>query len=113
MSSDTINEEWKKKLTEIDSDYGHHNPNKFLEEINYNEIIEKIKEESNNKMKGILSYNDEELVSSDYIGNSNSSIVDVSLGKEIGKNFFKVVAWYDNEWGYSYRVVDLLKIISK
>ena len=82
-------------------------------ETSYNEIIDKIKEESNNKMKGILSYNDEELVSSDYIGNSNSSIVDVSLGKEIGKNFFKIVAWYDNEWGYSYRVVDLLKIIIK
>ena len=82
-------------------------------ETTYSEIIQKIKEESNGKMKGILSYTEEELVSSDYIGNTNSSIVDIKLGKEIGKNFFKVVAWYDNEWGYSCRVVDLLKIISK
>ena len=82
-------------------------------ETTYNDIIQKIKEESNGKMKGILSYTEEELVSSDYIGNTNSSIVDVKLGKEIGKNFFKVVAWYDNEWGYSSRVVDLLKIIAK
>jgi glyceraldehyde-3-phosphate dehydrogenase/erythrose-4-phosphate dehydrogenase len=51
------------------------------------------------------------LVSSDYIGNKNSCIIDINLGKQIGNNFFKIVAWYDNEYGYSHRVVDLLKII--
>jgi len=62
-------------------------------------------------LKGILSYSDQELVSSDFIGNSNSAIIDINLGQEIGNNFFKIVAWYDNEWAYSYRVVDLLFII--
>ena len=77
----------------------------------YSNIIDKLRLESNNSLKGILKCNDEELVSSDYIGDSHSCIVDVNLGKEIGSNFFKIVAWYDNEWGYSYRVVDLLKLV--
>ena len=84
-----------------------------IKETSYDEIIEKIKYESNNSLKGILDYSYEELVSSDYIGNSHSSIIDVNLGKQIGNKFFKIIAWYDNEWGYSFRVVDLLMIISK
>jgi glyceraldehyde 3-phosphate dehydrogenase len=84
---------------------------KTKKKINYGELIEKIKYESENSMKGIIAYSYEELVSSDYIGNKNSCIIDINLGKQIGNNFFKIVAWYDNEYGYSHRVVDLLKII--
>jgi len=82
-------------------------------DTNYKEIVKKLKHASENSLLGILNCNYEELVSSDFVGNNHSCIVDVTLGKEIGNRFFKIVAWYDNEWGYSYRVVDLLKMISQ
>ncbi len=58
--------------------------------------------------QGILAVTDEELVSSDFIGNSHSAIVDLGLTAVIGKNMLKVVAWYDNEWGYSNRLVEVV-----
>ncbi len=64
-------------------------------------------------MKGILGYTEEEVVSSDFIGDPRSSIFDALAGIELNKNFFKVVSWYDNEWGYSNRVVDLLMIMGR
>ena len=63
-------------------------------------------------MKGILSYTEEELVSSDFKGNSNSSIVDAGYTKVVGDKCVKVLSWYDNEWGYSCRVRDLVKLIA-
>lgn len=77
-------------------------------ETSYDEIMEAIKQESQGKLKGILGYTEEELVSQDFVGNSNSCIVDVKAGIQLNKNFFKIVGWYDNEWGYSHRLVDLL-----
>lgn len=65
------------------------------------------------KYKNILDATEEQLVSSDFIGNPHSSIVDLSLTKLIGGDFLKVVAWYDNEWGYSSRLVDLCQFIEK
>ncbi len=65
------------------------------------------------KMKGILEITDEPLVSSDYIGHPASSIVDASLTKVVDGDMLKVVAWYDNEWGYSNRLVDLVDYINK
>ena len=65
------------------------------------------------RYKGIVDTNDEELVSSDYIGNSYSSIVDLKLTKVIGGNLLKVVAWYDNEWGYSNRLVEQVINVGK
>ncbi len=59
-------------------------------------------------LKGILGYEEAPLVSCDYKGNDNSSIVDAALTKTMGDNMLKVVAWYDNEWGYSMRVIDLI-----
>ena len=59
-------------------------------------------------MRGILEYTEEPLVSSDIIGNSHSSIFDSLSTQTLGDGFVKVVSWYDNEWGYSNRVVDLL-----
>ena len=59
-------------------------------------------------MKGILGFTEEELVSSDFKGNPLSSIVDSALTKVVGGNTGKVISWYDNEWGYSSRVKDLI-----
>jgi len=64
-------------------------------------------------LKGILGYTDEEVVSSDFITDARSSIFDAGAGIELNANFFKVVSWYDNEWGYSNRVVDLMTILAK
>jgi glyceraldehyde 3-phosphate dehydrogenase len=72
-----------------------------------------MKEASEGAMKGILGYSDEEVVSSDFIHDSHSSIFDAGAGIELNANFFKVVSWYDNEWGYSVRVVDLIKLMGK
>jgi glyceraldehyde 3-phosphate dehydrogenase len=58
--------------------------------------------------QGILDVTEEELVSSDYIGNSHSAIVDLKLTQVVGGNLVKVVAWYDNEWGYSNRLVEVV-----
>jgi len=63
-------------------------------------------------MKGILGYTEEELVSSDFKGNSNSSIVDAGYTKVVGDRCVKVLSWYDNEWGYSCRVRDLIKLVA-
>jgi len=62
-------------------------------------------------LKGLLQYTEEPIVSVDIIGNSHSSIVDGLLTRVLGGNFVKVVAWYDNEWGYSCRTVDLIEMI--
>ena len=64
-------------------------------------------------MKEIIEYSAVPLASSDIIGNPSSSIFDASSTQVLGKNLIKVVAWYDNEWGYSKRIVDLVELISK
>jgi glyceraldehyde 3-phosphate dehydrogenase len=73
-----------------------------------------MKRASETYLKGILKYTEDEVVSSDFIHESASSIFDKGSGIELNKRFFKLVSWYDNEWGYSNRVSDLVKyIISK
>ncbi len=64
-------------------------------------------------MKGILQYCDEPLVSIDFRGNPHSSILDAPSTKVMGGNFAKILSWYDNEWGYSKRVVDLVLLLGK
>jgi glyceraldehyde 3-phosphate dehydrogenase len=64
------------------------------------------------ELEGILGISDEQLVSSDFIGTSFSSVVDLPLTMAAGDDFFKVVAWYDNEWGYSVRVADLTAFVA-
>jgi glyceraldehyde 3-phosphate dehydrogenase len=71
-----------------------------------------LKAAANGPMKGILGYTEEELVSADFKGNSNSSIVDAEYTKVVGDRCVKVLAWYDNEWGYSCRVRDLIKLLA-
>ena len=67
---------------------------------------------ANGPMKGILGYSEEELVSADFKGNEHSSIVDAPLTRVIAGNCIKVISWYDNEWGYSCRVRDLIKFVA-
>jgi len=74
----------------------------------YEEVKAAIKEESEGNLKGILGYTEEEVVSSDFIGDNRSSIFDAKAGIALSKNFLKVVSWYDNEMGYSTRVIDLI-----
>ncbi len=76
-------------------------------------INEALKKASEGELKGILGFTDEELVSSDFKGNALSSIVDSKLTKVVGQNTGKVISWYDNEWGYSNRVKDLITFLVK
>ena len=85
---------------------------KTVKETSLVEIKAAIKRASETYMKGILEYTDEEVVSSDFIHCKASSIFDAGSSIELNKNFFKLISWYDNEWGYSNRVVDLTKVIA-
>ncbi|XP_044465766.1 glyceraldehyde-3-phosphate dehydrogenase, cytosolic-like [Mangifera indica] len=74
----------------------------------YDQIKAAIKEASEGEMKGILGYTEDDLVSTDFLGDSRSSIFDAKAGIALNDNFVKLVSWYDNEWGYSTRVIDLI-----
>ncbi|MDJ0701866.1 MAG: type I glyceraldehyde-3-phosphate dehydrogenase [Leptolyngbyaceae cyanobacterium MO_188.B28] len=74
----------------------------------YSEICAAMKAASEGEMKGILGYTEDPVVSTDFTGDSHSSIFDAGAGIELNSNFFKVVSWYDNEWGYSNRMIDLI-----
>ncbi len=76
------------------------------------EINAAMKTASEGSMKGILGYTDEEVVSSDFIGDRRSSIFDAKAGIELNKRFFKIVSWYDNEAGYATRCVDMIKLMA-
>jgi glyceraldehyde 3-phosphate dehydrogenase len=77
------------------------------------EVNAALKEAAQGPLKGILAYTDDPVVSTDLMHNPNSSIVDSQLTKVLGGNLVKVVAWYDNEWGYSMRIVDLIEFLAK
>merc|ERR1712025_753547 len=81
---------------------------RLQKEASYEEICQKIKEASEGSMKGILGYTNEDLVSTDFLGDDRSSIFDAKAGIQLSKTFVKLVSWYDNEMGYSNRVVDLI-----
>lgn len=74
----------------------------------YKEICQAIKEASENELKGIIGYVDEDVVSSDFIGESRTSVFDAKAGISLTPNFVKLVSWYDNEYGFSYKVLDLI-----
>ena len=78
-------------------------------DTSYAEISAAMKKASETYLKGVLDYTDDEVVSSDFIHCKASSIFDAGSGIELNKRFFKLVSWYDNEWGYSCRVADLVK----
>ncbi len=77
-------------------------------EASYDEICAVLKSASENEMKGVLAYTDEDVVSSDFIGEECTSIFDSKAGIALTKKFVKLVSWYDNEWGYSNKVLDLI-----
>lgn len=81
---------------------------KTTKATSYKEICAAMKQAAAGELKGILGYTDEEVVSTDFQGDAHSSIFDAGAGIELNANFFKVVSWYDNEWGYSNRVIDLM-----
>ena len=81
---------------------------RLARDTTYEEICAAIKEASEGKMKGILGYTDEALVSSDFIGDPRTSIFDEKAGIMLNSRFVKLVSWYDNEWGYSNKVLELI-----
>ena len=83
-----------------------------VKETSYKEICAAMKKASETYLKDILKYTDDEVVSSDFIHDTASSIFDAGSGLELNSRFFKLVSWYDNEWGYSNRCVDLLKKVA-
>ena len=78
-------------------------------ETTYDEICKKMKEASETYMKGVLEYVDDEVVSSDFIGESHTSIFDAREGIAVNDKLFKLIAFYDNEYGYSSKVLELIK----
>jgi len=81
--------------------------------VTYKELCATIKAASEGELKGIIGYTEDQVVSTDFIGCPISSIFDAHAGIALNNNFFKVISWYDNEWGYSNRVVDLVSHIAK
>jgi len=85
---------------------------KLEKPASYEEICKAIKEASEGELKGIMGYTEDEVVSSDFIGDTRSSIFDAKAGISLNPSFVKLVSWYDNEFGYSCRVVDLIAYIA-
>ncbi|CDR43570.1 CYFA0S12e01970g1_1 [Cyberlindnera fabianii] len=86
---------------------------KLLKEATYDEIKAAVKEASEGKLKGILGYTEDAVVSTDFLTDSRSSIFDAEAGIWLSPKFVKLISWYDNEFGYSTRVVDLLEYVAK
>src|SRR4029077_4835389 len=80
-----------------------------VKETSYKDICAAMKRASETYLRNVLAYTDDEVVSSDFIHDPHSSIFDAGSGIELNSRFFKLVSWYDNEWGYSHRCVDLLR----
>jgi glyceraldehyde 3-phosphate dehydrogenase len=82
-----------------------------VKETSFKEISAAMKKASETYLKGILAYTEDEVVSTDFLHSPYSSIYDAGSGMQLNSRFFKLISWYDNEWGYSNRCVDLLKHI--
>ena len=85
---------------------------RLSKDAEYEDIWNAMLDASKNQMRGILAVTDEQVVSSDFIGNRNSAIFDKMAGIALNRRFYKLIAWYDNEMGYSHRVVDLLEYMA-
>merc|ERR1712216_736834 len=85
---------------------------RLAKEASYDEIVAAIKEQAAGDMKGVLDWTDEEGVSTDFVSCKASSVFDINAGISLTDNFVKLVSWYDNEWGYSNRLVDLVVYMS-
>ena len=82
-------------------------------DVTAEEVNNALREASKTYLKGILDVTDEPLVSSDFIGNSFSSTADMGMTKVVGGNLVKIISWYDNEWGYANRLVEMVEIIGQ
>ena len=80
---------------------------KVAKETSYSEIMAVLKKASENELQGILGYTEDHVVSQDFISDPRTSIVDVKAGIGLNATFFKIIAWYDNEYGYSCKLIDL------
>jgi len=80
--------------------------------VSYADICKAMKEASEGSLKNILAYTDEEVVSQDFIHDKHSSIFDSKAGIGLNDNFHKIISWYDNEWGYSNRILDLASVVA-
>jgi glyceraldehyde 3-phosphate dehydrogenase len=85
---------------------------RLSQDASYEEICSAMKKASEGSMKGILEFCNEELVSSDFIGNTSSCVFDKKAGISLNSRFYKLIAWYDNETGYSHRIVDLMRYMA-
>jgi glyceraldehyde 3-phosphate dehydrogenase len=85
---------------------------KLQKAATYDQIVAAVKKHAEGPLKGILGVTEDEVVSSDFIGDNHSSIFDVKAGIALNDTFVKLVSWYDNEFGYSHRVVDLIIYIA-
>jgi len=79
----------------------------------YDEICAAMKEASEGELKGIMGYTEDAVVSNDFVGDARTSVFDATAGIALTDTFVKLVSWYDNEWGYSNKVLDLVAHISK
>ncbi|MFR9165220.1 MAG: type I glyceraldehyde-3-phosphate dehydrogenase [Dysgonomonas sp.] len=86
---------------------------RFAKEVTYADICKAMKDASEGELKGILGYTNEEVVSSDFLGDPHTSIFDEKAGIQLSPTFVKVVSWYDNEWGFSVKMLDLIASMAK
>lgn len=86
---------------------------RLKKDTSYEEIKQVMQQNANGAMKGILGYTDEPLVSQDFVGDARTSIFDAGAGMELNGNFFKIISWYDNECGYSNKLIDLAKHVNQ
>ncbi|HEX2586266.1 MAG TPA: type I glyceraldehyde-3-phosphate dehydrogenase [Steroidobacteraceae bacterium] len=85
----------------------------LVKEASYEEICAEMKAQSEGALKGILGYTDEKVVATDFRGDARTSIFDAEAGIALDKTFVKLVSWYDNEWGYSNKVLEMARVIAK
>ena len=85
----------------------------LVKEASYDDICKAMKAASEGAMKGVLGYTEEKVVSTDFRGEPMTSVFDADAGIALDKTFVKVVAWYDNEWGYSCKVLEMVRVVAK
>ena len=83
-------------------------PARLEKAATYDEIKAAMKKAADGELKGILGYTEDEVVSSDFIGDARTSIFDAKAGISLNSNFVKIISWYDNEWGYSNKLIDMI-----
>jgi glyceraldehyde 3-phosphate dehydrogenase len=81
--------------------------------VKYADIVAEMKAQSQGALKGVLGFTDEKVVSTDFVGETCTSVFDAEAGLQLDDTFVKVVSWYDNEWGYSNKVVEMVRVIAK